>query len=65
MKTYTTVQSLSSSIAAVERALRAPEQNSAEDLAAGRELLRKLKEKRRIMAYKAKSFTPSGRMVRR
>ena len=64
MKTYTTVQSLSSASAAVERALRAPEQNSAEDLAAGRELLRKLKEKRRIMAYKAKSFTPSGRMVR-
>ena len=63
MKTYT-LQSLSSSIAAVERALRATEQNSAEDLAAGRELLRKLKEKRRIMAYKAKSFTPSGRMVR-
>jgi len=64
MKTYTTVQSLSSSIAAVERALRAPEKNTPEDIAAGRELLRKLKEKRRIMAYKAKSFTPSGRMVR-
>lgn len=63
MKTYT-LQSLSSSITSLERALRAPEQNSAEDIAAGRELLRKLKEKRRIMAYKAKSFTPSGRMVR-
>ena len=64
MKTYTNVVVLSANISAVERALRAPEKNTPEDVAAGRELLRKLKEKRRIMAYKAKSFTPSGRMVR-
>lgn len=64
MKNYTKLETLSHTINAIEMALRAPEQNSAEDIAAGRELLRKLKEKRRIMAYKAKSFTPSGRMVR-
>ena len=64
MKTYTNVVTLSATISTLERALRAPEKNTPEDLEAGRLLLRKLKEKRRIASYKAKRFTPSGRMVR-
>lgn len=59
-----TLPEMNNAVTLLERALRAPEQNTPEDVAAGRELLRKVKEKRRIFIYKQKSFTSNGHTVR-
>lgn len=59
-----TLHEMNNAVLLLERALRAPEHNSPEDVAAGRELLRKVKEKRRIFIYRQKSFTSNGHVVR-
>lgn len=59
-----TLPAMNDGIAKLERALRANEENTPEDLVLGRELLRKLKERRRIFIYRRKSFTPNGHTVR-
>ena len=59
-----TLPQMNEAVVLLERALRAPEQNTPEDVAAGRELLRKVKEMRRIFIYRQKSFTSNGHVVR-
>lgn len=59
-----TLPEMNNAVMLLERALRANEHNPPELVEEGKELLRKVKEKRRIFIYRQKSFTLNGHTVR-
>ena len=59
-----TLHEMNNAETAIMRAMNNGEDNPPELLAESRELLRKLREKRRIFIYKQKSFTSNGHTVR-